>query len=157
MRRKHRQEKEYEPDLVYKEPSVTRFINYLMKDGKKTMAQKVMYKALDIIKEKTKKDPVSVFKIAIENASPELELITRRIGGANYQIPRPVPDYRKTTLASKWIIQFSRAKKGKPMAEKLAEELIAAYQNEGLAIKKKADTERMAEANKAFASLARRL
>lgn len=156
MRRKHRQEKEYEPDLVYKDPLVTRFINYLMVDGKKTTAQKIMYSALEIIKENTKKDPLNVFKMAIENASPELELVTRRIGGANYQIPRPVAEYRKTTLASKWIIQFSRAKKGKPMAQKLAEELMAAYQNEGLAVKKKADTERMAEANKAFASLARR-
>lgn len=157
MRRKHRQEKQYEPDLVYKEPLVTRFINYLMKNGKKTVARKIMYKALEIVKERTKEDPIVVFKKAIENASPELELITRRIGGANYQIPRPVPEYRKTTLACKWIIQFSRAKKGKPMAEKLAEELIASYKNEGMAIKKKVDTERMAEANKAFASLAKNL
>ncbi|MGC8880692.1 MAG: 30S ribosomal protein S7 [Minisyncoccia bacterium] len=157
MRRKHRQEKEYEPDLVYQEPLVTRFINYLMKDGKKTIARKIMYQALEIIKKQTNKDPINVFKRAIENTSPELELVTRRIGGANYQIPRPVPDYRKTTLACKWIIQFSRSKKGKPMAEKLAEELIASYNNEGMAVKKKLDTERMAEANKAFASLARKI
>jgi len=157
MRRKHRKEKEYEPDLIYKEPLVTRFINYLMKNGKKTIAQKIMYRALEIIKEKTKEDPISVLKRAIENASPELELVTRRIGGANYQIPRPVADYRKLTLAAKWIINFSRSKKGRPMAEKLAEEIIASSHNEGLAVKKRMDTERMAEANKAFASLAKKI
>jgi len=156
MRRKHRKEKEYEPDLVYKSPLVTRFINYLMLDGKKTVAQKVLYKALEIVKQKTKEDPAKVLERAVENASPEQEVVSRRIGGANYQIPAPVADYRKIFLSCKWIIQASRAKKGRPMAEKLAEEIILASRNEGDAIKKRADVERMAAANKAFASLARR-
>jgi len=151
MRRKHRQEKTYEPDLIYKSPLMTRFINCLMKDGEKSVARKVFYKTMDIIKQQTKQDPLSVFDLAIKNVSPELEVKSRRIGGANYQVPQAVPEYRKTTLAFRWIINVARAKKGKAMADRLAEELILASKNEGTAIKKKLDTHRMAEANRAFA------
>ncbi len=156
MRRKHREEKNYEPDLVYQSPLVTRFINYLMKDGEKSVARKLMYQALDLIKEQTKQDPLQVFNLALENVSPEMEVKTRRIGGANYQVPQAVPDYRKVTLAFRWIIEASRSKKGKSMAQNLAEELIAASKNEGGAIKKKLDTHRMAEANRAFAHFIRK-
>ena len=151
MRRKKRAEKKYEQDLVYKSALITRFINYLMKDGKKSTAQKVFYKTMEIIKKETKQDPVTIFNLALKNASPELEVKTRRIGGANYQVPQVVPDYRKITLACRWLIDASRAKKGRPMAEKLGEELILASKNEGAAIKKKLDTHRVAEANRAFA------
>jgi len=151
MRRKKRKEKKYEQDLIYKSALVTRFINYLMKDGKKSTAQRVFYKTMEIIKKETKQDPVAVFNLAIKNVSPELEVKTRRIGGANYQVPQVVPEYRKITLACRWLISASRAKKGKPMAEKLAEELILASKNEGAAIKKKLDTHRIAESNRAFA------
>ncbi len=151
MRRKHRQEKEYEPDLIYKSALATRFINYLMKDGKKSVAQRVLYNTMENIKKQTKQDPLSIFDLAIKNVSPELEVKSRRIGGANYQVPQAVPEYRKTTLACRWIINMARAKKGKTMAERLAEELILASKNEGAAIKKKLDIHRMAEANRAFA------
>jgi len=155
MRRKHREEKNYEPDINYHSPVITRFINYLMKDGEKSVAQKVLYQTMDLIKKQTNQDPLNVFNLAIENVSPEVEVKTKRVGGANYQIPQPVPDYRKITLAFRWIIEASRGKKGKSMAHKLAEELIAASQNEGSAIKKKLDTHRMAEANRAFAHFRR--
>lgn len=151
MRRKHRVEKQYEPDLIYKSPLVTRFINYLMKDGKKSVAQRVCYQTFELVKKQTSQDPLSIFNLAIQNLSPEIEVKTARIGGANYQIPQPVPDHRKIILAFRWLIEVSRAKKGKPMAERLAEELILASKNEGAAIKKKLDTHRMAEANRAFA------
>ncbi|NMB92224.1 MAG: 30S ribosomal protein S7 [Parcubacteria group bacterium] len=151
MRRKHREEKNYEPDIIYQSPMITRFINYLMKDGEKTVAQKILYQTMDLIKKQTNQDPLNIFNLAIQNVSPEVEVKTKRVGGANYQIPQPVPDYRKITLAFRWIIEASRSKKGKSMAYKLAEELIAASKNEGSAIKKKLDTHRMAEANRAFA------
>ncbi|MGC8651253.1 MAG: 30S ribosomal protein S7 [Minisyncoccia bacterium] len=151
MRRKHREEKQYEPDLVYQSPLITRFINYLMKDGEKTVAQKVFYRAMESIKKQTNQDPLSIFNLAIENVSPEMEVKTKRVGGANYQVPQPVPEYRKTILAFRWLIEASRSKKGKSMGSKLAEELILASKNEGGAIKKKLETHRMAEANRAFA------
>jgi len=151
MRRKHRQEKKYEPDLIYKSPLATRFINYLMKEGKKSVAQRVFYKTMESIKKQTKQDSLGIFDLAIKNVSPELEIKSRRIGGANYQVPQVVPEYRKTTLACRWIINMARDKKGRAMAERLAEELILASKNEGAAIKKKLDTHRMAEANRAFA------
>jgi small subunit ribosomal protein S7 len=155
MRRKHREEKNYEPDLIYQSPLATRFINYLMKDGEKTVAQKVFYQAMDNIKKQTNQDPINVFNLAVENVSPDLEVKTKRVGGANYQIPQPVPEYRKTTLAFRWLIEVSRGKKGKSMGNKLAEELILASKNEGAAIKKKLETHRMAEANRAFAHFRR--
>jgi len=122
-----------------------------MKEGKKTIAQGVVYEAFDLIKERVKAEPLDIFEQAVQNASPVLEVKSRRVGGANYQVPREVRGDRRITLAFRWIIGAARAKKGKPMSEKLAEELILAAKKEGAAIKKKEDTHRMAEANRAFA------
>ncbi len=133
-----------------------RFINYLMSEGKKTTAERVFYASLEEIKKTTKDDPVKVFEKALENAAPLLEVRSRRVGGANYQIPQEVSPQRKFFLATHWLIDAARKRKGKPMASKLAEEFIAAYKNEGAAVKKKQDTHRMAEANRAFASFLRR-
>ena len=154
MRRAYKKHK-IAPDGIYNDVVVSQFINKVMKEGKKTVAQKIVYGAFDIIKEKTKKEPIEVFKAAIENASPLLEVKPKRIGGATYQVPMEVRGERKLALATKWILDAARSKKGKPMAEKLSEELILASKNEGNAMKKKADTHRMAEANKAFAHFAR--
>ncbi len=139
------------PDPVYNNVQVSKFINHIMKWGKRTVARKIVYQSFDIIKNKTKKDPLEVFDEAIKNVSPLLEVKPKRIGGATYQIPREVKGDRRISLATRWIIGASRAKKGKPMKEKLAEELINAFNNTGTAIKKKEDTHRMAEANRAFA------
>jgi len=154
MRRAYKKHK-ISPDGVYNDVVVSQFVNKVMKSGKKTIAQKIVYGAFDIIKEQTKKDPLEVFKAAIDNASPLLEVKPKRIGGATYQVPMEVRGERKLALATKWILDGARAKKGKPMAEKLAQELIDCVNNQGNAIKKKADTHRMAEANKAFAHFAR--
>jgi len=142
-------------DVKHSRADVARFINYLMEDGKKSVAEKVVYNALNRVKEITKDEPINVFEKALENATPLLEIVSKRIGGANYQIPREVRPERKFFLATHWIINAARSKKGKPMADRLADELIAASKNEGAAIKKKLDTHRMAEANRAFASLIR--
>ena len=154
MRRAYKKHK-VSPDGVYNEVVVSQFINKVMKSGKKTIAQKIVYEAFEIIKEKTKKEPLEIFKLAIENASPLLEVKPKRIGGATYQVPMEVRGERKLALATKWILDAARAKKGKPMAEKLAMELMDCVAGQGNAIKKKADTHRMAEANKAFAHFAR--
>ena len=154
MRRAYKKHK-IAPDGVYNDIVVSQFINKVMQDGKKTIAQKIVYGAFDIIKEKTKKEPLETFKLAIENASPLLEVKPKRIGGATYQVPMEVRGERKLALAIRWILDGARSKKGKPMAEKLAQELMDAANNQGVAIKKKADTNRMAEANKAFAHFAR--
>lgn len=132
-----------------------RLINYVMKDGKKSTAETVVYSAFDKIKESTKEDPLVVFDRAMENVMPMLEVASKRVGGANYQVPREVRPERRFVLALRWIIGAARAKKGKGMADKLAEEIIAASKNEGNAIKKKLDMHRMAEANRAFAHFAR--
>jgi len=144
-----------QPDRMYNDLVVAQFTNKVMRDGKKTTAQRIVYGAFDIIREKTQKEPLEVFKQAIENASPLLEIKPKRIGGATYQVPVEVKGERKLTLAIRWIIDGARSKKGKPMAEKLSQELIDAANNAGSAVKKKADTHRMAEANKAFAHFAR--
>lgn len=154
MRRKKKIKRSILSDPKYNNTLVSKFINHLMKGGKKSVAQGVFYGALDILKEKSKKDPLEVFDLAIKNVSPLLEVKSRRIGGAHYQVPREVRGERKTTLAARWIIQASQAKKGKPMAQKLAEELMEASQNSGAAIKKKQDTHKIAEANRAFAHFA---
>jgi len=155
MRRKRKIKKEIKSDPKYDNTLVAKFINHLMKDGKKSVAQKIFYNAFDIIKKASKdKDPLEVFDEAIKNTSPLVEVKTRRIGGAHYQVPREVKGERKVTLAIRWIIQAAKTKKGKPMAQKLAEELIDASKNTGLAVKKKEDTHRIAEANKAFAHFA---
>ena len=143
------------PDRVYNDTAVAHFTNKVMEKGKKTVAQSIVYGAFDIIKEKTKKNPLEIFKQAIENAAPILEIKPKRIGGATYQVPVEVRGDRRLTLATRWIIAGARAKKGKPMAEKLSQELIDAANNTGSAVKKKIDVHRMAEANKAFAHFAR--
>jgi len=155
MARKQKKEKrEILPDTVYNNVKVAKFINQVMERGKKTVARKIVYRALDTVKEKTKKEPVEVFEKALENASPLLEVKPKRVGGATYQVPREVRGNRRLTLAMRWILIAARSKKGKPMAAKLAEEIISAANNEGSAIKKKEDTHRMAEANRAFAHFA---
>ena len=142
-------------DLKYGSQRVEKFINSLMWDGKKSTARKVVYDAFDIIKEKAKTEtPLDVFETAIRNVGPAMEIRSRRVGGANYQVPREVRAERKQALAFRWILNAARGGKGKPMAQKLATELMSAANNEGSAIKKKEDTLRMAEANKAFAHFA---
>ena len=133
-----------------------RFVNYLMHGGKKTVAEKVFYNALDEIRKTTKSDPIAVFEKALENTTPKLEIASRRVGGANYQVPIDVRPERRVFLPAKWIIAAARKKKGIPMHKRLAAELVAASNNEGDAIKKKLDTHRIAEANRAFASFVRR-
>jgi len=142
------------PDPVYNNIDISRFINQIMRKGKKTIARKIVYGAFDIMKERTKKEPLEVFDLAMKNASPLLEVKSKRIGGANYQVPIEVKGERKIALATRWLILGAKSKKGKPMAEKLAAELIDASNNTGWAIKKKLDTHRMAEANRAFAHFA---
>ncbi len=155
MRRKNFKRTTHAADPKFARIDMGRFVNYLMQEGKKSVAERVFYNALEKVKEITKEDPIIVFERAIENATPLLEVASKRIGGANYQIPREVRPERKFFLATHWIIGAARSKKGKPMADRLAEELIAAAKNEGNAIKKKQDTHRMAEANRAFASYLR--
>ncbi|MCL2389158.1 MAG: 30S ribosomal protein S7 [Elusimicrobia bacterium] len=138
-------------DSKFNSVLLARFINKLNFEGKKSTAEKIMYTAFDIIKEKTGEDPLSVFSRAIENARPLLEVRPRRVGGATYQIPMEVPMVRSTTLAINWLTDISRKKSGKPMSEKLAQELIDASKKEGAVMKKREDTHKMAEANKAFA------
>ncbi len=140
---------------MYNSARLQKFMNNIMWDGKKTTATKVVYDAFDIIKEKTgNPNPLEVFDTAMRNASPVMEVRSRRIGGANYQVPREVRPERRIALATRWIIGAARSGKGKPMALKLADELIAASKNEGAAIKKREDTHKMAESNKAFAHFA---
>ena len=144
------------PDRTYNSVTVARFINQVMKDGKKSKARKIVYSAFDIIKEKTKQEPIDVFEKALKEASPAVEVRPRRIGGATYQVPIEVDGKRGLSLSIRWILAVSRARKGKAMHEKLAEEIIAAAKGEGEAIKKKMNVQKMAEANRAFAHLARR-
>jgi len=142
-------------DLKYNSLRVEKFINSVMWDGKKSTARKVVYDAFDLIQEKTKtENPVELFETAIRNVGPAMEIRSRRVGGANYQVPREVRPERKQALAFRWILSAARGAKGKPMAQKLAAELIAASNNEGPAIKKRDDTLKMAESNKAFAHFA---
>ena len=155
MRKKRVHRKFHKPDVAHGRVDLGRFINYVMRDGKRSTAERLVYDALDKVKATSKEDPVAVFEKAIQNASPLLEVASRRVGGANYQVPREVRPERQFILAVRWIIDAARSKKGKPMADKLAEELMAAAKNEGSAIKKKLDTHRMAEANRAFAHFAR--
>jgi len=150
MRRKRNFTREILPDPKYQNVLAAKFINHLMTGGKKSTAQAVFYDAFDIIAEQ-KKDPMAIFDEAIKNVSPALEVKSRRIGGANYQVPREVRGERRIALAVRWLINAARARKGMSMSKRLAEEFLAASRNEGTAIKKKLDTHRMAEANKAFA------
>jgi len=150
MRRKRKYAREILPDPKFQNVVAAKFINRLMTRGKKSIAQAVFYDAFDIIA-KQGKDPLQIFDEAIKNVSPMVEVKSKRIGGANYQVPREVRGERRLTLAIRWMVEGCRAKKGKPMAARLAEEFSAAAKNEGIAIKKKQDMHRMAEANKAFA------
>ena len=152
MRRRRPEKRKILPDPIYKDLVVAQFINYLMKNGKKSLAEKIFYGSLKLISSKLKTDsPIDVFKKAISNSSPNLEVKSKRIGGATYQVPMEVSENRKKALAMRWILSFSRTKKGKTMAHRLADEFIAASNNEGSSIKKREDTHKMAEANKAFA------
>ena len=155
MRRKLKAKPKIIPDYLYDSEKISKFINYTMQEGKKTTARKVVYQALEAIKEKAKtEDPIEVFEAALKNTGPTMEVRSRRVGGANYQIPREVRPERRQFLSMKWIIDAARSKKGKPMHIKLAEEIIAASKNEGEAIKKRENMHKMAEANKAFAHFA---
>jgi len=154
MRRAYKKHK-ITPDRVYQDAEVAKLINKVMERGKKTISQKIVYGAFDFIKSKTQKEPLEVFKKAMGNVSPLLEVKPKRIGGATYQVPMEVRQERKVALAMRWILEAARSKKGKAMSERLGDELISASNNEGNAIKKKNDTHRMAEANKAFAHFAR--
>ena len=151
MRRRRPEKREILPDPVYSNSRVAKFVNYIMNDGKKGVAEKIFYGAMDQVKDKTKSEGLKIFEKAIENASPSVEVKSRRVGGATYQVPIEVPKGRRFYLASQWIIAAALNRSGRPMAEKLAIELIAAANGDGGAIKKKDDTHRMAEANKAFA------
>ena len=151
MRRRRPERRQILPDPVYNDKMVAKFVNYIMTGGKKGVAEKIFYGAMDLIKQRTKTDGMVIFEKAIENSSPSVEVKSRRIGGATYQVPIEVPKSRRFYLASQWIINAAASRSGKPMSEKLASELISAANGEGGAIKKKDDTHRMAEANKAFA------
>lgn len=145
-----------EPDPIYANRLVTRFINRMMDDGKKVVAQKVIYSTLDKIKEQTKEDPITVFEAAIKNVAPRMEVRPRRVGGANYQIPIEVRGDRKEALAIRWLLKASAERPSaqfRTFADKLSAEVLDAYQNKGAAIKKRDDTHKMAEANRAFAHL----
>ncbi len=155
MRRRRPEKRKILPDPVYNDVIVAKFINNLMERGKKSVAEKIFYDALNIIKSRTKEEGVDVFKKALANVSPFLEVKSKRIGGATYQVPTEVPERRKMALAMRWLIHFSRSRKGRTMADRLAAELIAAANNDGGAIKRKEDTHKMAEANKAFAHFGR--
>jgi small subunit ribosomal protein S7 len=155
MRGKQAPKRVIKPDPKFSSTAIAKLINYIMKKGKKSTAQSIVYNAFDIISEKTKQDPITVFDKAIKNITPQVEVKSRRVGGANYQIPIEVRGDRKNTLAYRWLLIAARARKGKPMAGKLADELMAAAINEGSAIKKREDIHRMAESNRAFAHFAR--
>ena len=150
MRRKQKAKRIITPDPKFNNVMVAKFTNYLMTGGKKTTARKILYGAFDIL-EKQKKDSIAVFDQAIKNVSPSVEVRSKRVGGANYQVPKEVRGERKIALTFRWLINAARARKGRPMAERLAMEFLDDSQNQGAAIKKRMDTHRMAEANKAFA------
>jgi len=139
------------PDPKYNDLVLSKFMNCLMKQGKKSLAEKIVYDAFDIISEKTKQPPLEVFKTALENVRPLVKVVSRRVGGQNYQIPLEVNEKNGRALAFRWLISYARARSEKTMTEKLAAELMAAYKKEGASIKKREDTHKMADANKAFA------
>ena len=150
-RKKRAPKKIFYPDPKYGSLVLAKFINFLMYGGKKTTAEKITYQALDRIKEKTKEDPIKIFNEAINNIRPNLEVRSRRVGGATYQVPVEVKTKRSQTLALRWLLEATRKRKNKTMSEKLFNELMDASQNKGSAIKKREDTHKMAESNKAFA------
>jgi len=142
------------PDSLYNDIMIAKFINQVMSDGKKTIAEKIVYGAFETVKEQTKREPMDIFKLAIQNVSPMLEVKPKRVGGATYQVPMEVKGNRKLSLAMKWIINSARDKKGKAMRFKLADELIEASENKGASVRKRENVHKMAEANRAFAHFA---
>lgn len=150
-RRKRAEKRKVPPDPKYNDYELAKFVNKVMWDGKKSLTYRIIYRAFEIIKEKTNQDPLIVFKKALNNVKPKLEVRPRRVGGATYQIPMEVPFHRSLSLAIRWIVESARARKGKPMSEKLADEIIEASKGEGASVKKKEDTHKMAESNRAFA------
>jgi small subunit ribosomal protein S7 len=150
-RRREVKKREILPDPKYREVMVAKFIDVLMRKGKKSLAEGIFYDSLEILKDKSKDDPLKVFKQAMDNVRPVVEVKSRRVGGATYQVPVEVRPNRRTSLASRWIIQYAKERTEKSMQERLAAELLDAANNRGASIKKKEDTHRMAEANKAFA------
>ena len=150
-RKKRAPERVLYPDAKYNSPILAKFVNFVMYDGKKSTSEKIIYEALDKIKNKTKDDPIKVFNDAINNIRPNLEVRSRRVGGATYQVPQEVKTKRSRTLALRWLLEATRKRKNKSMSDKLFNEIMDASQNKGSAIKKKEDTHKMAESNKAFA------
>jgi len=155
MRGKQASRRHISGDPKFGSVDIQKFINIVMRRGKKSVAERIVYQAFELIAAKTKQDPLKIFDKAINTVSPTVEIRPRRVGGSNLQIPFPVPEFRRKTLAYRWIIGGAKAKKGRPMAEKLAQELIDASKGEGSAMKKKMDVHRMAEANKAYAHFAK--
>jgi len=155
MRGKPAPKRDIEGDIKYSDKSVAKFINYIMTGGKKTVAEKVVYGAFEFIKDKTKQDPRHVFNKALKRVSPLVEVRGKRVGGANYQVPFQVRGERRFALGCRWLIEAAKARKGKPMGEKLAAEIMDASEGEGAAVKKRDMVHKMAEANKAFAHFSR--
>lgn len=155
MRGKQAPKRKIEGDVKYNDHNIAKLINYLMKDGKKSVAQKVIYDAFEIIKQETKQDPRHIFNKAIKKVAPLVEVRGKRVGGANYQVPFQVRGDRRFNLSCRWLIEAAHARKGKPMREKMASEILDASNGEGSAVKKREDVHRMAEANKAFAHFSR--
>jgi small subunit ribosomal protein S7 len=152
-RRRRAAKRQIDPDPIYQSVTLAKFINKVMMSGKKSVARNIVYRALEKFAQKIKTDnPLEAFEQALENSKPTLEVKTRRIGGANYQVPVEIPNERRTAMAMQWVILYSRAKPGRSMEDALASELVDCYNNQGSTIKKKDDTHRMAEANKAFAN-----
>ena len=151
MRKRRAVKRDVLPDPIYNSKVVTKVVNAIMLDGKKGTAQTILYKAFDIIKERTNEDPMNIFEKAMENIKPALEVKSRRVGGANYQVPVEVKPERAQALAFRWLINYARLRNGHSMAENLANEIIDASNGVGASVKKKDDTHKMAEANKAFA------
>jgi small subunit ribosomal protein S7 len=150
-RRRVAEKREVLPDPKYNSKLVNRFISLIIRDGEKSIAEGIFYGALDIVRDKTNSDPIKVMKAAVENVKPVLEVKPRRVGGATYQVPVEVKPQRKTALALRWMVDYARKRKEKTMRERLAGEILDAYNNTGASIKKKEDTHKMAEANRAFA------
>jgi small subunit ribosomal protein S7 len=150
-RRREVPKRKITPDPIYRDKLVTKFMNALMLSGKKSTAEGILYGAFEIINQRFKEDPVEVFRRALDNVKPKLEVKSRRVGGANYQVPVEVRPERRVALAMRWLVQYSRGRGEKTMRERLAAEFVDASQNRGGAVKKKDDTHRMADANKAFA------
>ena len=151
MRRRKAEQHEFAPDARYGSDLVTHLVNIIMSRGKKSTAQRTVYGALDQIKELTSEDPIAVYKTALENVKPKVEVKSRRVGGATYQVPVEVVPARQTSLALRWVVDYSRGRKGASMQRALALEILDAYKNQGNAVKKRDDTHKMAAANKAFA------